>query len=139
MLPRPPCSSRFSRLKYQPGWVWVSIQPGITVRPLRSYVEAPRASATREILLPSITISLLRRTPPFPSRIVVVLITMGWAGETAATAPSSSEIAKAGFIEGSGRAEYTTDIDGPTRPLRCHANRRGAPYPVRIQDAIAAA
>jgi hypothetical protein len=65
-------------------------QPFEKVTGSSNQLERRKASATCEILPPSITICLFWRTPPLPSRIVLVWITIDCAP---ATALRSSEIA----------------------------------------------
>ena len=55
----------------------VSIQPGMIVKPVRSYV-VPCAEGSILTILPSLTtIAVFRRMPPLPSKMVAPLITTG--------------------------------------------------------------
>src|ERR1017187_2568565 len=65
-------------------WTWVSIQPGITVSPLRSTVGFCLALAMLVMRPASMTISWFFRTRPLPSIKAPVLITVGCAMASAA-------------------------------------------------------
>src|SRR5216117_421641 len=66
--------------------------PGMTVSRLRSYVAAVRAGSRRAMRDPAITIVVLWRTPPRPSRTVPARIVMVGAWARARTGSRASSM-----------------------------------------------